>query len=179
MWIVPFHDRISIVLLLTFKHFRFLSVLRTVYTHRLYARGKHPAALPKSFEFQVWIWRRFLLVTGSKGSWYTTVKATKPLTGTVVTWNCFAHFLRMGFRQTSFKTASLSLYWQLLRSLVLKSLVHSKTATLTRKLLRWRFLHFVCINCVLCKRSVVRSVPFFCTFHFVSGWRDRCVSFPQ
>ena len=25
------------------------------------------------------------------------------------------------------------------------------------------FLHFVC------KRSVVHSVPFFCTFHFVSG----------
>ena len=173
MWIVPFHDRISIVLLLmlinTSVFCRYYGLfIRTIYTHV----AKHPAALPKSFEFQVWIWRRFLPVTGSKGSWYTTVKATKPLAGTVVTWNCFAHFLRTGFRQTSFETASLSLYWQLLRSLVLKSLAHSKTATLTRKLLRWRFLHFVC------KRSVVRSVPFFCTFHFVSGWRDRCVSFP-
>jgi len=74
----------------------FLSVLRTVYMHRLYAHGKRPAPSPKSFEFQVWIWRRFLPVTGSKGSWYTTVKATKPLAGTVVTWNCFAHFLRTG-----------------------------------------------------------------------------------
>ena len=152
VWIVPFRDRISIVLLLTFKHFRFLSVLRTVYTHRLYApfirtwQNIHdPAALPKPFEFQVWIWRRFLPVTGSKGSWYTTVEATKPLAGTVVTWNCFAHFLRTVFRQTSFETASLSLYWQLLRSLVLKSLVHSKSATLTQKLLHWFFLHFVCI----------------------------------
>ena len=68
--------------------------IRTVYTHRLYARGKTSSLCRKSFEFQVWIWRRFLPVTGSKGSWYTTVKATKPLTGTVVTWNCFAHFLR-------------------------------------------------------------------------------------
>ena len=51
MWIVPFRDRISIVLLLTLKHFRFSRYygpfIRTVYTHRLYARGKTSSGFAK------------------------------------------------------------------------------------------------------------------------------------
>ena len=123
VWIVPFRNRISIVLL----NFRFCRYYTYVYTDHLYAPF-----------IRTWqnIKRLCQIVRVSSVNLKTvftcyskqrilTVKATKPLAGTVVTWNCFAHFLRMGFRQTSFKTASLSLYWQLLCSLVLKSLARS------------------------------------------------------
>ena len=154
MWIIPFCDCISIVLLLTFKHFRFLSVLRTVYTHVAktfsgFAKIIRVSSVNLKTVFTCYRKQKILVHYG-KG-----YKAARRYSSDL---NCFAHFLRTGFRQTSFETALLSLYWQLLRSLVLKSLAHSKTATLTRKLLRWRFFTLR-VYFVLCKRSVVRSVP--------------------
>ena len=126
--------------------------------------AKCPAALPKSLEFQVWIWRRFLPVTGSKGSCYTTVKATKPLADIVVTWNCFAHFLWTGLGR---------LVSKLLRSVCTDNFfAHSSwRASLTWKLLRWRFLHFVCAV-----RSTFCSVFLYVPFRFRMVWPLRFLS---
>ena len=172
MWIVPFRDRISIVLHLTFKHFRSLSVLRTVYTHRSYARGKTFTGFAKI----IWVSSVNLKTV------FTCYRKQRIL----------VHYGK-GYKAARRYSSDLKLLHSLspnglgrLVSKLLRSVctdnffAHSSwRASLTRKLLCYLencfaevFLHFVC------KRSVVHSVLFFCTFHFVSRWRDRCISFP-
>jgi len=156
----------------------FLSVLRTVYSHRLYAHGKTSSGFAKIIRvssvnlktaFTCYRKQRILVHHG-KGykvarRYSSDLKLLRTLTfserglGRLVL-NCFA--------QSVLTTSSLTCLEEP-RSLE-NCYANSKTASLTFFTLR--------VYCVLCKRSVVHSVPFFCMFHFVSGWRDRCVSFP-
>ena len=95
VWIVPFRT----VFLSSFLTSVFVGVIRTyirtVYTHCLYARDKTSSAsgfakivrvssVNLKTVFTCYSKQRILV--------HTTVKATKPLAGTVVTWNCFVHF---------------------------------------------------------------------------------------